>query len=74
MNQRGRADKEKWCSDAKELAQAEADKDDQAGPSLPIESRKKAAVADIKNEVATLSLEIAEKKVIKGHFSDKPSN
>ena len=37
---------------------------------LAIESEKKAAVADIKNEVATLSLEIAE-KVIKEQFSDK---
>src|SRR5690606_39551389 len=55
--------------DAKELAQAEADKMIKQAQ-LAIESEKKAAVADIKNEVATLSLEIAE-KVIKGQFSDK---
>ncbi|MGY8914445.1 MAG: F0F1 ATP synthase subunit B, partial [Flavobacteriales bacterium] len=34
-----------------------------------IESEKKAAVADIKNQVATLSVEIAE-KVIKGQLSN----
>ena len=40
-----------------------------------IESEKKAAIADLKNQVASLSLEIAE-KVVRGYLSsdDKQQN
>lgn len=69
MIKEAREMKEKIVADAKSLAEAEADKMIKQAQ-LAIESEKKAAVADIKNEVATLSLEIAE-KVIKDQFSDK---
>ncbi|MEK6152802.1 F0F1 ATP synthase subunit B [Flavobacteriaceae bacterium 3-367] len=61
--------KNKIVSDAKELAQVEADKMIQQAQAT-IESEKKAAVTDIKNQVANLSLEIAE-KVIKEQLSNK---
>ncbi|NJB71530.1 F-type H+-transporting ATPase subunit b [Saonia flava] len=56
-------------SDAKELAKTEGDKIIKQAQAA-IESEKKAAVADIKNQVANLSVEIAE-KVIKEELSDK---
>ncbi|MEL6917805.1 MAG: F0F1 ATP synthase subunit B [Bacteroidota bacterium] len=61
--------KNKIVSDAKEQAQSEADKMIKQAQEA-IESEKKAAVADIKNQVADLSVEIAE-KVIKEQLTDK---
>jgi F-type H+-transporting ATPase subunit b len=60
--------KEKMISDAKELAKSEGDKMLQQAQEA-IESEKKAAVADIKKQVATLSVVIAE-KVIKSELSN----
>ncbi|MEB8328201.1 F0F1 ATP synthase subunit B [Flavobacteriaceae bacterium KMM 6897] len=68
MIKEAREMKEKMVADAKELAQAEGDKMIKQAQAA-IESEKKAAVADIKNQVATLSVEIAE-KVIKGQLSN----
>ncbi len=56
-------------SEAKEQAKVEGDKMIKQAQAT-IESEKKAAVADIKAQVANLSLEIAE-KVIKEELSDK---
>jgi F-type H+-transporting ATPase subunit b len=67
MIKEAREMKEKMVSDAKDLAKEEGDKMIKQAQAA-IESEKKAAVADIKNQVATLSLEIAE-KVIKGQLS-----
>ena len=61
--------KEKILADAKEEAQKEGDKMI-AKAQATIESEKKAAVADIKAQVATLSIDIAE-KVIKDELSNK---
>lgn len=61
--------KNKIVSDAKEQAQVEADKMIQQAQAT-IESEKKAAVTDIKNQVANLSVEIAE-KVIKEQLANK---
>lgn len=61
--------KEKMISDSKELAQVEGDKIIKQAQEA-IESEKKAAMADIKNQVGSLSVEIAE-KVIKEQLSDK---
>jgi len=61
--------KNKIVADAKEAAQVEADKMIKQAQST-IESEKKAAVADIKSQVANLSVEIAE-KVIKEQLSNK---
>lgn len=69
MLREAREIKEKIVSDAKEQAQAEGDKMIRLAQAT-IESEKKAAVADIKNQVAELSVAIAE-KVIKEQFSDK---
>lgn len=69
MIKEAREMKEKIVTDAKDLAQVEADKMIVQAQAA-IENEKKAAVADIKDQVATLSLEIAE-KVIKDQFSDK---
>lgn len=69
MMKEARELKEKIVSDARELAKTEGDKMIKQAQ-LAIESEKKAAVAEIKDQVASLSLEIAE-KVIKGEFSDK---
>ena len=69
MLKEAREIKEKTIADAKEQASAEADtiiKQAQAA----IEGEKKAAMADIKAQVANLSVEIAE-KVIKEELSDK---
>jgi F-type H+-transporting ATPase subunit b len=68
MIKEAREMKEKIVADARELAQAEGDKMIKQAQAA-IESEKKAAVADIKNQVATLSVEIAE-KVIKGQLSN----
>lgn len=54
--------KNKMISDAKDEAKLEADKM-VAQAQAAIESEKKAAIADLKNQVATLSLNIAEKVV-----------
>ena len=61
--------KDKIVTDAKELAQTEGNKLIKQAKAT-IESEKKAAVADIKNQVAELSVEIAE-KVIKEQLSNK---
>lgn len=54
--------KNKMINDAKDEAKVEADKM-VAQAQAAIESEKKAAIADLKNQVATLSLNIAEKVV-----------
>ena len=54
--------KKKMISDAKDEAKVEADKM-VAQAQAAIESEKKAAIADLKNQVATLSINIAEKVV-----------
>lgn len=69
MLKEAREIKEKMISDSKEQAQVEGDKMIQKAQAT-IESEKKAAVADIKNQVAILSVEIAE-KVIKEQLSNK---
>jgi len=56
-------------TDAKEEAKTEADKMITNALSA-IESEKKAAIAELKNQVATLSVEIAE-KVVKHELSSK---
>ncbi len=61
--------KDKIVADAKEQSKVEGDKII-AQAQATIESEKKAAVADIKNQVANLSVEIAE-KVIKEQLSNK---
>jgi F-type H+-transporting ATPase subunit b len=69
MLKEAREIKEKIVADAKEQAKVEGDKMIRQAQAT-IESEKKAAVADIKNQVAELSVAIAE-KVIKEKFSDK---
>ena len=61
--------KAKLIADAKEEAKAEGDKMI-ANAQAAIESEKKSAVAEIKNQVASLSVEIAE-KVVKEELSNK---
>lgn len=61
--------KNKMINDAKEEAKGEADKM-VAQAQAAIESEKKAAIADLKNQVASLSLEIAEKVVRESLSSD----
>tara|TARA_R110000796_G_scaffold37722_1_gene94982 strand:- start:18809 stop:19309 length:501 start_codon:yes stop_codon:yes gene_type:complete len=61
--------KEKMLNDAKDQAKVEGDKMIKQAQEA-IESEKKAAVADIKNQVASLSVEIAE-KVIKEQLANK---
>ena len=61
--------KEKMILDAKEEAKSEADKMIISAQAA-IESEKKSAIADIKTQVASLSIEIAE-KVVKNELSDK---
>ena len=61
--------KNKMIADAKEEAQAQASKMiEQAQAS--IETEKKAAIADLKSQVANLSIEIAE-KVVREELSNK---
>lgn len=69
MLKEAREIKEKIVADARDLAQTEGEKLLQQAKAT-IESEKKAAVADIKNQVAELSVSIAE-KVIRENFSDK---
>ncbi|WP_347373657.1 F0F1 ATP synthase subunit B [Aequorivita sp. Q41] len=61
--------KAKMIADAKEEAKTEADKM-VAHAQAAIESEKKAAISELKQQVASLSLEIAE-KVVKHELSDK---
>ncbi|MGJ8665411.1 MAG: F0F1 ATP synthase subunit B [Patiriisocius sp.] len=61
--------KAKMIADAKEEAQEAANKTI-ANAQATIEAEKKAAVADIKAQVANLSIEIAE-KVVKSELSNK---
>ncbi len=60
--------KAKMVADARDEAKVEADKMI-TNAQAAIESEKKAAIADIKNQVASLSLEIAE-KVVKEELSN----
>lgn len=69
MMKEARDIKTKMISDAKDEAKLEADKMI-TNAQAAIQSEKKAAIADIKSQVATLSLEIAE-KVVKDELSNK---
>lgn len=69
MIKEAREIKEKMISDAKEEAKSEADKMI-VNAQEAIESEKKSAIADIKNQVANLSIDIAE-KVVKSELSNK---
>ena len=69
MLKEAREIKDKLIADSKEQAKVEGDKMIQQAQAA-IESEKKAAVADIKNQVADLSVAIAE-KVIKEQLSNK---
>lgn len=69
MLKEAREIKEQLIADSKELAKVEGDKMLKQAQAA-IESEKKAAVADIKSQVANLSIEIAE-KVIKEQLSAK---
>lgn len=64
----GKEMKEKMIADAKGLAQAEADKIVTSARES-IQTEKTAAMAEIKNHVAALSIEIAE-KVLKAELGD----
>lgn len=69
MIKEAREIKEKMIADAKSEAQAQGEKMiDQAKAS--IESEKNAAMAELKNQVSSLSLEIAE-KLLKDELSNK---
>ncbi len=71
MIKEAREIKEKMIADAKSEAQAQGEKMiDQAKAS--IESEKNAAMAELKNQVSTLSLEIAE-KLLQDELSNKES-
>ena len=69
MIKEAREIKNKMIADAKDEAQATASKMIQQAQ-VTIESEKKAAVAELKAQVATLSLDIAE-KVLKQELSSK---
>lgn len=69
MLKEAREIKDKIVTDSKEQAKIEGDKMIKQAQAT-IESEKKAAIADIKNQVANLSVEIAE-KVIKEQLSNK---
>ncbi|SDD70262.1 ATP synthase F0 subcomplex B subunit [Pricia antarctica] len=69
MLKEAREIKDKMIADSKEQAKIEGDKMIKHAQSA-IESEKKAAVADIKNQVAELSIAIAE-KVLKEELSNK---
>jgi ATP synthase F0 subcomplex B subunit len=69
MMKEAREMKTKMITDAKEEAKVAADKMIVNAQSA-IETEKKAAIAELKNQVASLSVEIAE-KVIKAELSDK---
>ena len=69
MMKEAREIKEKMISDAKSEAQIQGEKMiEQAKASIA--SEKNAAIADLKNQVGTLSLEIAE-KVLRGELANK---
>ncbi len=69
MMKEAREIKEKMISDAKSEAQVQAENMiEQAKASIA--SEKNAAIADLKNQVGTLSLEIAE-KVLRGELANK---
>ncbi|WP_340201145.1 F0F1 ATP synthase subunit B [Ascidiimonas sp. W6] len=61
--------KDKIVADAKETAQVEADKMIKQAKAV-IQSERQSAVAELKNQVASLSVEIAE-KVMRGELADK---
>ena len=61
--------KDKMISEAKEEAQA-AGAQMIAQAQASIQSEKNAAMADIKNQVSSLSIDIAE-KLLKGQLADK---
>jgi len=69
MLKEAREIKDKMIADSKEQAKVEGDKMLKQAQAA-IESEKKAAVADIKNQVAELSVAIAE-KVLKEELSNK---
>lgn len=69
MLKEAREIKDKLITDSKEQAKVEGDKMIKNAQAT-IESEKKAAVAEIKNQVAELSIDIAE-KVIKEQLSNK---
>ncbi|KAB8151359.1 F0F1 ATP synthase subunit B [Kordia sp. TARA_039_SRF] len=69
MLKEAREIKEKMIADAKEEAQAQAGKMI-AQAEESIRSEKQAALAELKNQVATISVEIAE-KVVHGELEDK---
>lgn len=69
MMKEAREMKTKMIADAKDEAKVAADKMITNAQSA-IETEKKAAIAELKNQVASLSLEIAE-KVVKAELSDK---
>lgn len=69
MLKEAREMKSKMVSDAKEEAKSEADKIIVQAQAA-IESEKKAAIAELKDQVASLSIEIAE-KVVKAELSNK---
>jgi F-type H+-transporting ATPase subunit b len=71
MMKEAREIKEKMINDAKSEAQAQGEKMI-AQAKAAIESEKNAAMAELKNQVSTLSLEIAE-KVLKSELSNKES-
>ena len=71
MMKEAREIKEKMINDAKSEAQAQGEKMI-AQAKAAIESEKNAAMTELKNQVSTLSLEIAE-KVLKSELSNKES-
>ena len=71
MMKEAREIKEKMINDAKSEAQTQGEKMI-AQAKAAIESEKNAAMAELKNQVSTLSLEIAE-KVLRSELADKAS-
>ena len=71
MLKEAREIKSKMITDAKDEAQIQAGKMIEQAKAA-IESEKKAAMSELKNQVATLSLEIAE-KVVRKELSNKDS-
>lgn len=69
MLKEAREIKEKMITDAKDEAQAQASKMI-AQAQESIRSEKQAALAELKNQVATISVDIAE-KVVRGELADK---
>lgn len=69
MLKEAREIKDKVIAEAKEQAQVEADKMIRQAQAT-IQSEKQAAVSQLKDQVAQLSIEIAE-KVVKGELADK---